>query len=107
MIIAEQTIGNENDLIFQAPRGGRVNADNVRRQLTWAQSTFGHRPHDLRHTAATSWISNGLDVKTVLVGSVTRRARSRTGCTPAGSVPTLTSQQCRSSGLQSLLRRCR
>jgi integrase len=67
-LIAEQITGkDEDELVFQAPRGGRVNGGNFRRQLDWNTSASGHRPHDLRHTAATSWIADGLDVKTVSV----------------------------------------
>ncbi|MCY7289143.1 MAG: site-specific integrase [Cryobacterium sp.] len=57
----------QGDLLFRAPRGGPVNAGNLNRAVDWDSNTPDHRFHDLRHTAATTWINNRLDVKTVSV----------------------------------------
>lgn len=54
-----------DDLLFQAPRGGRLNGPNWKRSVGWAKHSRGRREHDLRHTAATLWLGMGLDVKTV------------------------------------------
>ncbi|TXK17424.1 tyrosine-type recombinase/integrase [Homoserinibacter sp. GY 40078] len=43
----------------------RLNNSNWRRIVGWSKSCRGRRVHDLRHTAATLWLSNGIDVKTV------------------------------------------
>ncbi|MCU1543852.1 MAG: recombinase XerD, partial [Microbacteriaceae bacterium] len=65
-ILAEQSIGKKRgDLVFQAPRGGRINAGNFKRATAWAELSFGRRVHDLRHTAATNWLASGVDVKVV------------------------------------------
>lgn len=54
-----------DDLLFPAPEGGYLLASNWRRAVAWTETGRGRRPHDLRHTAATLWISAGVDVKTV------------------------------------------
>lgn len=54
-----------DDLLFPAPEGGYLLAANWRRAVAWPQTGRRRRPHDLRHTAATLWISAGVDVKTV------------------------------------------
>jgi len=65
-IAREQAAGKHpKDLLFQSPRGGRLNGGNLKRSLDWTEAASGHRFHDLRHTAATNWIALGLDVKTV------------------------------------------
>ena len=48
-----------------APQGGWVSLSNWRRSVHWTETSRGRRPHDLRHTAATAWLSAGVDVKTV------------------------------------------
>jgi len=52
-------------LVFPAPGGGYLRAQNWRRQVHWTETGRGRRPHDLRHTAATLWIGAGVDIKTV------------------------------------------
>lgn len=52
-------------LVFPAPEGGYLHAQNWRRQIRWPLTGRGRRPHDLRHTAATLWIGAGVDIKTV------------------------------------------
>lgn len=52
-------------LVFPAPEGGYLHAQNWRRQVNWSTTGRGRRPHDLRHTAATLWIGAGVDIKTV------------------------------------------
>ena len=54
-----------DDLLFPAPEGGYLLTRNWRRAVHWADTASGHRPHDLRHTAASLWISAGVDIKTV------------------------------------------
>lgn len=54
-----------DDLLFPAPEGGYLHAQNWRRAVRWTTTGLGRRPHDLRHTAASLWISAGVDIKTV------------------------------------------
>lgn len=53
------------DRLFTAPQGGWISLSNWRRSVHWTETGRGRRPHDLRHTAATAWLSAGVDVKTV------------------------------------------
>lgn len=59
---AERAAG---DLLFPAPGGGFLHAQNWRRAVHWTETARGRRPHDLRHTAASVWIAAGVDIKTV------------------------------------------
>jgi integrase len=54
-----------DDLLFPAPEGGYVHAQNWRRAVPWTRTGLGRRPHDLRHTAASISIAAGVDIKTV------------------------------------------
>ncbi|GAB3055153.1 site-specific integrase [Intrasporangium mesophilum] len=54
-----------DDLLFPAPEGGYLHAQNWRRAVRWTTTGLGRRPHDLRHTAASLWIAAGVDIKTV------------------------------------------
>lgn len=54
-----------DDLLFPAPEGGYLSAQNWRRAVHWNRTGLGRRPHDLRHTAASLWIAAGVDIKTV------------------------------------------
>lgn len=54
-----------DDLLFPAPEGGYLHAQNWRRSVHWSKTGLGRRPHDLRHTAASLWIAAGVDIKTV------------------------------------------
>lgn len=54
-----------DDLLFPAPEGGYLSAQNWRRAVHWTTTGLGRRPHDLRHTAASRWIAAGVDIKTV------------------------------------------
>lgn len=54
-----------DDLLFPAPEGGYLHAQNWRRAVDWTKTGLGRRPHDLRHTAASLWIAAGVDIKTV------------------------------------------
>lgn len=54
-----------DDLLFTSAEGGRLNGSNWRRSTGWSKVNRGRRIHDLRHTAATFWLSNGIDPKTV------------------------------------------
>lgn len=57
--------GEPDDLLFPAPEGGYLHAQNWRRSVHWSKTGLGRRPHDLRHTAASLWIAAGVDIKTV------------------------------------------
>ena len=52
-------------LLFGNVAGNRIGAKNWGRKVNWAAHSRGRRIHDLRHTAATIWLSNGIDPKTV------------------------------------------
>ena len=54
-----------DDVLFPAPEGGYLLGSNWRRAVQWEVTGLGRRPHDLRHTAATLWLTAGVDVKTV------------------------------------------
>lgn len=54
-----------DDLLFPAPHGGYLHAQNWRRDVHWNATAGGRRPHDLRHTAASLWIAAGVDIKTI------------------------------------------
>ncbi|TFC87683.1 site-specific integrase [Cryobacterium sp. TMT4-31] len=54
-----------DDLVFANPAGNRIGAKNWGRKVAWGEHCLGRRIHDLRHTAATAWLSNGIDPKTV------------------------------------------
>jgi integrase len=65
-VVAEWAMGKEpGDLLFSAPEGGYLHAQNWRRSVRWSSTGLGRRPHDLRHTAASLWIAAGVDIKTV------------------------------------------
>lgn len=53
-----------DDLLFVSPRGERLNGPNWKRAVGWTALARGRREHDLRHTAATLWLTNGIDLKT-------------------------------------------
>jgi integrase len=65
-IIAEWSAGKKpDDLLFTSEEGYRLNNSHWRRIVGWPTNCRGRRIHDLRHTAATFWLQNGVDVKTV------------------------------------------
>jgi integrase len=67
-IVAKHSTGKGADeLLFMGARGGQLRASNFRRNSGWARAAPGHRIHDLRHTAATTWLQSGIDVKTVSI----------------------------------------
>lgn len=51
--------------VFPNASGGFLHGANYKRRIKWAEVSRGRRIHDLRHTAATIWLRNGVDVKTV------------------------------------------
>ena len=53
-----------DELLFVSPRGERLNGPNWKRAVGWTALARGRREHDLRHTAATLWLTNGVDLKT-------------------------------------------
>jgi len=56
--------GPDETLFASASEGMRL-LSNWRRATSWTRYGRGRRVHDLRHTAATIWIQNGVDIKTV------------------------------------------
>jgi integrase len=65
-VVEEWACGRaQEDLLFPAPGGGYLTAQNWRRAVHWSATSLGRRPHDLRHTAASLWIAAGVDIKTV------------------------------------------
>lgn len=54
-----------DDLVFTSEEGHRLNGSNWRRAVDWPAHGRGRRIHDLRHTAATFWLANNIDPKTV------------------------------------------
>ncbi|MEO7000063.1 MAG: tyrosine-type recombinase/integrase [Terracoccus sp.] len=65
-VVSEWAQGRHPDeLLFPAPHGGYLHAQNWRRGVQWSTTSRGRRPHDLRHTAASLWIAAGIDIKTV------------------------------------------
>lgn len=65
-VVEAWAAGREPDaLLFHAPEGGYLSAQNWRRAVRWNTTGLGRRPHDLRHTAASLWIDAGVDIKTV------------------------------------------
>ncbi|WAC50573.1 tyrosine-type recombinase/integrase [Frigoribacterium sp. SL97] len=51
--------------LFTSPTGAQLNGGNFKRALDWAATAHGHREYDLRHYAATSWLRDNVDIKTV------------------------------------------
>jgi len=65
-IVESQMAGKEPDaLLFPGARGGHLNAGYFRRKLDWSTISFGHRIHDLRHSAAAGWLRAGVSAKAV------------------------------------------
>jgi integrase len=65
-VLESRAEGREpDDLLFPAPEGGYLHAQNWRRAVHWTKTGLGRRPHDLRHTAASLWIAAGVDITTV------------------------------------------
>jgi len=52
-------------LVFPNTNGGHRSGRNWSRDSHWEDLNRGRRVHDLRHTAATLWLQNGVDLKTV------------------------------------------
>lgn len=64
-IVEEWSVGKVPDeLVFTGARGGQLNGPNFNRAVKWLTIANGHRVQDLRHTAATSWLQAGVDIKT-------------------------------------------
>ncbi|MFJ3391324.1 tyrosine-type recombinase/integrase [Leifsonia aquatica] len=65
-IFEEWSVGRRpDDLIFATPSGNPIGGSNWKRTVRWTELGRGRRVHDLRHSAATLWLSAGIDVKTV------------------------------------------
>lgn len=54
-----------DDLVFPSTSGTFRAGNNWKRDVHWKDYGRGRRVHDLRHTAATIWLQNGVDLKTV------------------------------------------
>lgn len=54
-----------NALIFANSAGNPTGNKNWTRAVHWQELSRGRRVHDLRHTAATLWLTNHVDPKTV------------------------------------------
>lgn len=53
------------DRVFTSARGNPLHKSNFRRSAHWSTTMRGRRIHDLRHTAATNWLLNGVNPRTV------------------------------------------
>ena len=64
-IIAALVAGREPDApLFASESGSMRLLANFKRSVNWKTESRGRRIHDLRHTAATVWLQNGVDLKT-------------------------------------------
>ena len=52
------------DLLFTNTLGNRLNGWAWKQLVHWAEHSRGRRVHDLRHTAATIWLTSGVPLKT-------------------------------------------
>lgn len=64
-IVQPLAVGAPDAILFANATGGMRLLSNWRRATSWPANGRGRRVHDLRHTAATIWIQNGVDIKTV------------------------------------------
>lgn len=65
-ILATLTNGMKStDRLFQNSKGGKLLGRNFTRAVNWETIAPGRRLHDLRHTAATMWLQNSIDISTV------------------------------------------
>ncbi|MFJ2541553.1 tyrosine-type recombinase/integrase [Microbacterium sp. NPDC087589] len=65
-IILAATKGRTPDaLVFPSASGSARSNNNWKRDSHWKDHARGRRVQDLRHTAATLWLQNGVDLKTV------------------------------------------
>ena len=53
------------DFLFTGPDNGQLWAAAFKRTTGWSEVSQGRRLHDLRHTAACTWLSRGVDLSTV------------------------------------------
>lgn len=63
-----RTLANERgsaDLLLTTSRGAQLHRSAVMRTLDWSRTGRGRRLHDLRHTAAHLWLTEGVDAATV------------------------------------------
>jgi integrase len=72
-IVEAQMAGKQSGaLLFTGARGAHPNSTYFRRKLDWSAISFGHRIHDLRHTAATNWLRKGCPLRPSRYGWVTQ-----------------------------------
>ena len=62
----EAAIGERahHERVFLSPRGRLINSRNLRREVGWEKIAPGYRLHDLRHSAITEWVRQGVEVGT-------------------------------------------
>ncbi|MET4053596.1 integrase [Frigoribacterium sp. PvP054] len=66
LAIVTPLLGRSPDApLFPSSTGTMLSGNNWKRSVSWAKHSRGRRVHDLRHTAATLWLANGVDLKTV------------------------------------------
>lgn len=56
---------DKGDLLLTTSRRAQLHRSAVMRTLRWSRTGRGRRLHDLRHTAASLWLAEGVDVATV------------------------------------------
>lgn len=54
-----------DDRVFLSPRGNPISSRNLRRAVNWNAKVPGYRIHDLRHSAISEWLSQGIEIETV------------------------------------------
>jgi integrase len=64
-VIESRLGGAPDDLIFPNERGTFRELANFKRATHWNKYGRGRRIHDMRHSAATIWLTHGVDIKTV------------------------------------------
>jgi integrase len=64
LVLARMDGRSPDEPLFAAPGGRLISESNWRRAVGWT-TDVGHRPHDLRHTAASLFIAAGADLKSV------------------------------------------
>lgn len=57
--------GDPNSPLFPSSTGSMRLLSNFKRVTKWSEVSRGRRIHDLRHTAATFWVSQRIDMKTI------------------------------------------
>lgn len=56
---------DRDERLFLSPMGRPINSRNLRRSINWSKLAPGYRLHDLRHSAITAWVEQGVELATV------------------------------------------